>query len=150
MADLSVDFVGMHFPNPFMLASAPPTRTAEMIKRAFAAGWGGAVTKSIAPDPAKDLQPRLQTLRHRRRNIGMENVESTTQLTVQDWQREIADIKAAYPDRPLWASIMDAPVEEGRPAGRPSGIRHVFLNGRQVVRDSAFIEGSRAGRVLRT
>jgi dihydropyrimidine dehydrogenase (NAD+) subunit PreA len=48
MADLSVDFVGMRFPNPFMLASAPPARTAEMIKRAFAAGWGGAVTKTIA------------------------------------------------------------------------------------------------------
>jgi dihydropyrimidine dehydrogenase (NAD+) subunit PreA len=112
MADLSVDFVGMHFPNPFMLASAPPTRTAEMIKRAFAVGWGGAVTKSIALEPAKDLQPRLQTLRHRKRNIGMENVELTTQLSVGDWQREIADVKAAYPDRPLWASIMDAPVEK--------------------------------------
>jgi dihydropyrimidine dehydrogenase (NAD+) subunit PreA len=112
MADLSIDFVGMHFPNPFLLASAPPTRTAEMIKRAFDAGWGGAVTKSIALDPAEDLQPRLQPLRLRKRNIGMENVELTTQLTVEDWQREIADIKAAYPDRPLWASIMDAPVAE--------------------------------------
>jgi len=95
-----------------MLASAPPTRTAEMIKRAFDAGWGGAVTKSIALDPAEDLQPRLQPLRHRKRNIGMENVELTTQLTVEDWQREIADVKAVYPDRPLWASIMDAPVAE--------------------------------------
>jgi dihydropyrimidine dehydrogenase (NAD+) subunit PreA len=106
MPDLSVDFVGMHFPNPFMLASAPPTRTAEMIKRAFAVGWGGAVTKSIAPDPANDLQPRLQPLRHGRRKIGMENIELTTQLTIQDWQDEIVNIKAAYPDRPLWASIM--------------------------------------------
>ncbi len=112
MADLSIDFVGMHFPNPLMLASAPPTRTAEMIKRAFDAGWGGAVTKSIALNPAEDLQPRLQPLRHRKRNIGMENVELTTQLTVEDWQREIADVKAVYPDRPLWASIMDEPVEE--------------------------------------
>lgn len=111
MADLSVVFVGMHFPNPFMLASAPPTRTAEMIKRAFAAGWGGAVTKSIALDPAEDLQPRLQPLHHGKRKIGMENVELTTQLTVEEWQQEIADVKATYPDRPLWASIMDAPVE---------------------------------------
>jgi dihydropyrimidine dehydrogenase (NAD+) subunit PreA len=112
MADLRVDFVGMSFPNPFMLASAPPARTAEMIKRAFAAGWGGAVTKTIAPDPVTDLQPRLQPLRHRKRNIGMENVELTTQLTVEDWQREIADIKTAYPGRPLWASIMGPPVEK--------------------------------------
>jgi dihydropyrimidine dehydrogenase (NAD+) subunit PreA len=112
MADLSVDFVGMHFSNPFMLASAPPARTGAMIVRAFAAGWGGAVTKSIALVPAQDLQPRLQPLRHRRRNIGMENIELTTHLTIEDWQREIADIKAVYPDRPLWASIMDAPVRQ--------------------------------------
>jgi N-acyl-D-amino-acid deacylase len=45
--------------------------------------------------------------------------------------------------------ISDAPAVPGRPAGRPTGIRHVFLNGRQVVRDSAYVEGSRAGRVLR-
>jgi dihydropyrimidine dehydrogenase (NAD+) subunit PreA len=83
-----------------------------MIKRAFAAGWGGAVTKSIALEPAQDLQPRLQPLRHRQRNIGMENIELSTQLSVEDWQREIDDVKAAYPDRPLWASIMDAPVRE--------------------------------------
>jgi dihydropyrimidine dehydrogenase (NAD+) subunit PreA len=112
MADLSVEFAGMHFPNPFMLASAPPTRTAEMIQRAFAAGWGGAVTKSIALEPARDLQPRLHPLRYRKRMVGMQNVELTTQLTMEAWQQEIADIKAAYPTRPLWASIMDAPVKE--------------------------------------
>jgi dihydropyrimidine dehydrogenase (NAD+) subunit PreA len=113
MPDLSVDFVGIHFPNPYMLASATPTRTAEMIKRAFAAGWGGAVTKTIVPEPVNDLQPRLQPLHHSRRKIGMENIKLTTQLTLQDWQREIADIKAAYPDRPLWASIMGAMEEAG-------------------------------------
>ncbi len=106
MPNLSVEFVGIRFHNPFMLASAPPTRTAEMIKRAFASGWGGAVTKTIAPDPVNDLQPRLHTLRHRKRNIGMENIELTTQLTLDEWQKEIADIKASFPDRPLWASIM--------------------------------------------
>lgn len=112
MANLSIDFLGMHFPNPFMLAAAPPTRTAEMIKRAFASGWGGAVTKTIALKPTQDLQPRLHPLRYRKRNVGMENVELISQLTVEDWQQEIADVKTAYPDRPLWASIMAAPVKE--------------------------------------
>jgi N-acyl-D-amino-acid deacylase len=56
-----------------------------------------------------------------------------------------ADVVVFDPER-----IADAPAEAGRPAGRPAGIKHVFLNGRQVVRDSAFVEGSRAGRVLRT
>jgi N-acyl-D-amino-acid deacylase len=55
-----------------------------------------------------------------------------------------ADLVVFDPER-----IADAPAEEGGPAGRPVGIAHVFLNGQQVVRDSAFVEGSRAGRVLR-
>ena len=112
MADLRVEFLGMRFPNPFMLASAPPARTAEMIIRAFDAGWGGAVTKTIGPEPAKDLQPRLQPLRLGKRKIGMENVELITQLTVEAWQEEISEIKAAYPERPLWASIMGTMEEK--------------------------------------
>lgn len=106
MPDLRTEFIGMSFPNPFMLASAPPTRSAEMIKRAFSAGWGGAVTKTIAPDPVVDLQPRLQPLKHRKRVIGMENIELTTKLTLDQWGDEIAEIKSSYPERPLWASIM--------------------------------------------
>ena len=86
MTDLSVEFVGMHFPNPFMLASAPPARTAEMIKRAFAAGWGGAVTKTIGLEPAQDLQPRLHPLRHGKRMVGLENIELISQLTLAEWQ----------------------------------------------------------------
>lgn len=112
MADLSLVFAGMRFLNPFMLASAPPTRTAEMIKRAFAAGWGGAVTKTITLEPTRDVQPRLQAYRYGKRLIGMENVELISRLSVEEWRHEIADIKAAYPDRPLWASIMAPPVKE--------------------------------------
>jgi dihydropyrimidine dehydrogenase (NAD+) subunit PreA len=112
MSNLSIDFAGMRFPNPFMLASAPPARTAEMIKRAFAAGWGGAVTKTIGLEPAQDLQPRLQPLHYHKRNVGMENIELISQLTVEEWQVEIAEVKSAYPDRPLWASIMASLVKE--------------------------------------
>jgi len=112
MTDLSVEFAGMHFPNPFMLASAPPARTAEMIKRAFAAGWGGAVSKTIGLEPAQDLQPRLKPLRQGKRNMGMENIELISKLTLVEWQIELADVKKTYPDRPLWASIMDAPEKK--------------------------------------
>ena len=111
MPDLSVNFAGMRFPNPFMLASAPPTRNAEMIKRAFAAGWGGAVTKTIALEPSRDLQPRLHPLRYGKRNVGMENIELVSQLTVEAWLRGISEVKSAYSDRPLWASIMASPVK---------------------------------------
>lgn len=51
--DISVDFAGLHFPNPFGLASATPCTSADMIRRAFEAGWGFAVTKTFSLD--KDL-----------------------------------------------------------------------------------------------
>ena len=47
MADLSTTFTGIRFPNPFMLASAPPTESESNIRRAYDAGWGGVVTKTI-------------------------------------------------------------------------------------------------------
>lgn len=48
--DISVDILGIHFENPFGLASAPPTTTSAMIRRAFEAGWGFALTKTFALD----------------------------------------------------------------------------------------------------
>jgi dihydropyrimidine dehydrogenase (NAD+) subunit PreA len=112
MANLKVDFLGMHFPNPFMLASGPPTRTAAMIRRAFAAGWGGAVTKTILFQPTPDHQPRLQAHRNEGRNIGMENIEVLSQLSVAQWQKDLAELKAAYPERPVWASLAASDKDE--------------------------------------
>jgi len=50
MADLSIDFAGIKSPNPFWLASAPPANTGDQVMRAFDAGWGGAVWKTLG-DP---------------------------------------------------------------------------------------------------
>ena len=46
-------------------------------------------------------------------------------------------------------TISDVTPVDGQPAGRPKGIRHVFINGTHVVKQGSYIEGSRAGRVLR-
>ena len=51
MADLSNDFIGIKSPNPFWLASAPPTDKAYNVTRAFEAGWGGVVWKTLGEDP---------------------------------------------------------------------------------------------------
>ena len=51
MADLSINFAGIKSPNPFWLASAPPTDKAYNVERAFAAGWGGVVWKTLGEDP---------------------------------------------------------------------------------------------------
>lgn len=106
MVSLQIDFLGMQFPNPFLLASAPPTRNSSMIKRAFEAGWGGAVTKTISLNPVPDVHQRLQPLRDNHRNIGMENIELISRITVEEWQKELAEIKSDFPGRPLWASIL--------------------------------------------
>ena len=51
MADLKSRFIGISSPNPFWLASAPPTDKAYNVNRAFEAGWGGAVWKTLGEDP---------------------------------------------------------------------------------------------------
>jgi dihydropyrimidine dehydrogenase (NAD+) subunit PreA len=51
MADLTTEFLGIKSPNPFWLASAPPTDKAYNVNRAFEAGWGGAVWKTLGEDP---------------------------------------------------------------------------------------------------
>src|SRR4051794_41985166 len=58
MADLSIDFAGIKSPNPFWLASAPPTNMGSMIERAFDAGWGGAVWKTLG-EPITNVASRL-------------------------------------------------------------------------------------------
>lgn len=112
MADLSVEFAGLKLMNPFMLTSAPPTATGEMIQRAFEAGWAGAVTKSIALEPAIDAQPRLARLAMGIKTIGLENIELTTQRNLEVWTKDIEEIKRHYPDHILFASLMAAVVKE--------------------------------------
>src|SRR5688500_893775 len=55
MADLSVDFTGIRFENPFLLSSAPPTESESNILRAFDAGWGGVVAKTIGMHPVVNV-----------------------------------------------------------------------------------------------
>jgi dihydropyrimidine dehydrogenase (NAD+) subunit PreA len=103
---LSTQFTGISFPNPFILASAPPTRTGDMMKRAFEAGWGGAATKTIGLQGAVNVRPRFGFLKERNRVVGMTNFELISEKGLDHWVDEIADVKAAFPDHPLIASIM--------------------------------------------
>jgi len=106
MADLTTHFLGMTFPNPFVLASAPITATGDHIIEGFKAGWGGAVLKTIGLEPTPTPSPRIFTLKSGRSKWGMVNLELITELTLEQWQSEIVRIKTAFPDRPVIASIM--------------------------------------------
>ncbi|MGZ3442611.1 MAG: NAD-dependent dihydropyrimidine dehydrogenase subunit PreA, partial [Polyangia bacterium] len=78
MADLKVNLAGIQSPNPFWLASAPPTNTGDQIMRAFDAGWGGAVWKTLG-DPIVNVSSRYSTVDlNGQRMMGLNNIELIT------------------------------------------------------------------------
>ncbi|HQG29918.1 MAG TPA: NAD-dependent dihydropyrimidine dehydrogenase subunit PreA, partial [Candidatus Ozemobacteraceae bacterium] len=107
--DLSVDFCGVRFLNPFMLSSSPVSNSAEMIARAFEAGWGGVAYKTLVSDriPIYHPSPRMHGYHYgEKRLIGLQNVEQTTDRGLQPNLRDIAWLKKRYPKHIVMASIM--------------------------------------------
>ncbi len=115
MADLSNTFVGIKSPNPFWLASAPPTDKAYNVERAFRAGWGGVMWKTLGEDgpPVVNVNgPRYGAIfGGDRRLIGMNNIELITDRELQVNLREIKQVKKDWPDRAVVVSLM-VPCEE--------------------------------------
>ena len=115
MADLSIKFAGIRAPNPFWLASAPPTNSGAQIHRAFEYGWGGAVWKTIGA-PVQNISNRYGGLSiGAQRMVGFNNVELISDRPVEVNLREIAEIKRLWPDRAVIVSAMvDASPEAWR------------------------------------
>ncbi len=106
MADLRVKFCGLESPNPFWLASGPPTNTAGQVMRAFDAGWGGAVWKTIG-DPIVNVSSRYGAIDYNgAKVIGFNNIELISDRSVEDNFREIAEVKKRYPKNLVIASLM--------------------------------------------
>ena len=104
MADLASDFAGIRSPNPFWLASAPPTDKQYNVERAFRAGWGGAVWKTLGLDPhiVNVNGPRYGVVYGAdRRVLAMNNIELITDRPLQVNLDEIKAVKRAWPDRAL-------------------------------------------------
>ena len=115
MADLSTTFAGIKSPNPFWLASAPPTDKETNVVRAFEAGWGGVVWKTLgeAGPPVVNVNgPRYAALYSQDRHlIGFNNIELITDRPLEVNLEEIARVKRNWPDRAMVVSIM-VPCEE--------------------------------------
>jgi dihydropyrimidine dehydrogenase (NAD+) subunit PreA len=111
MPSLETTFLGITYPNPFILASGPPTAKADMIIEAFKAGWGGAVTKTIGLKPTLPPSPRVHAMKSGKVKWGFLDIELISDMTVDQWCTEIDRIRDAFPDRPIIASIMG----EGNP-----------------------------------
>ncbi len=120
MADLSTVFTGVRFENPFLLASAPPTESESNILRAFEAGWGGVVTKTIGLHPVVNVAgPKTKFIRldNGASRVSMAKRTGTTLMASWNWELisdkpmdwwlpQIRRIKQAWPNRVLVASIM--------------------------------------------
>lgn len=118
--DTSVIFTGIKFENPFMLSSAPPTESVSNILRAFDAGWGGVVTKTIGLHPvvnvygakAKFMRTSMENAQvsmKKRDGAALHsswNWELISDKPMDWWEPKIREIKAAHPNKVLIASIM--------------------------------------------
>ncbi|GHD40865.1 dihydropyrimidine dehydrogenase subunit B [Thalassobaculum fulvum] len=114
MADIRSDFVGIKSPNPFWLASAPPTDKEYNVVRAFKAGWGGVVWKTLGLDPhiVNVNGPRYGAVWGAdRRLLGLNNIELITDRPLQVNLDEIKRVKRDWPDRAVVVSLM-VPCEE--------------------------------------
>lgn len=115
MADLSANFIGIKSPNPFWLASAPPTDKKYNVERAFEAGWGGVVWKTLGSEgpPIVNVSgPRYGAIWGAdRRLLGLNNIELITDRPLEVNLREIKEVKRKWRDRALIISLM-VPCEE--------------------------------------
>lgn len=106
MADLTTNFAGVRSPNPFWLASAPPSNSGLQVHKAFEAGWGGAVWKTVGA-PVLNVSNRYGAWHYGdNRMLAINNVELISDRPLETNLREMAEIKRAWPDRALVASAM--------------------------------------------
>ncbi|MBL7938160.1 MAG: NAD-dependent dihydropyrimidine dehydrogenase subunit PreA, partial [Flavobacteriales bacterium] len=112
MADLRTNLAGIKSPNPFWLASAPPTNSGYQIMKAFDAGWGGAVWKTLGV-PVVNVSSRYGSVNYRdKRMVGFNNIELITDRPLKDNLREISEVKKRFPEHAVIASLMVETREE--------------------------------------
>jgi len=111
--DISVNFAGIKSPNPLWLASGPPANCGDQVMRAFDAGWGGAVWKTLG-DPIVNVSSRYSSIDlNGQRMMGLNNIELITDRPLDLNLREIAEVKKRFPKHAVIASLM---VESKREA----------------------------------
>ena len=114
MADLSINMCGIKSPNPFWLASAPPANCGEQVMRAFDAGWGGAVWKTLG-EPIVNVASRFGAVDvGASKVVGFNNIELITDRPLDVNLKEIYEVKKRYPNHAVVVSLMVETKEEWR------------------------------------
>lgn len=112
--NLAAELCGIASPNPFWLASGPPTNSAYQVRRAFEAGWGGVVWKTLGHEPIVNVSSRYGAIDYDgRKVVGLNNIELITDRTLEENLREIREVKREFPDHAVVVSLM---VESNREA----------------------------------
>ncbi|GED72279.1 dihydropyrimidine dehydrogenase subunit B [Brevibacillus reuszeri] len=112
MADLRINLAGITSPNPFWLASAPPTNSGYQVQRAFEAGWGGAVWKTLG-EPIINVTSRFAGLTYGgQRVFGFNNIELITDKPLEVNLKEMDETKKRFPNHTLIASLMVEHTQE--------------------------------------
>jgi dihydropyrimidine dehydrogenase (NAD+) subunit PreA len=112
--DLAVDFCGVRFVNPFVLASSPCTASADMVARAFEHGWAGAAlrTTSTAGTEVNMAYPIMSSLNRNGRMIGLHNIDLISERPIHMMAEDVRQLKREYPERVVIGSIVgDAKAE---------------------------------------
>ena len=107
--DLSIEFLGVHFENPFCLSSSPVGNCYEMCKKAYDTGWAGVVFKTIGPKHffIDEVSPRFDALtKEGTPFIGFKNMEQIAEHTLEENLADLKKLKEDYPNKVLIASIM--------------------------------------------
>jgi dihydropyrimidine dehydrogenase (NAD+) subunit PreA len=106
--DLSTDCAGIKSPNPFWLASAPPTNSGAQVMRAFEYGWGGAVWKTLGQDPPViNVSSRYGAMDLGGVKVaGFNNIELITDRPLETNLKEIYEVKKRFPNNAVIASLM--------------------------------------------
>ncbi|HUL45130.1 MAG TPA: NAD-dependent dihydropyrimidine dehydrogenase subunit PreA [Bacteroidota bacterium] len=106
MVDLSINCGGIKSPNPFWLASAPPTNSAYQVCKAFEQGWGGAVWKTIG-EPVMNVFNRYGGIDYNGQKIlALNNIELISDRPIETNLKEVAETKRLWPDRAVIVSLM--------------------------------------------
>ncbi|MCK4659946.1 MAG: NAD-dependent dihydropyrimidine dehydrogenase subunit PreA [Phycisphaerae bacterium] len=113
--DLSIDFCGVRFRNPFLLSAAPPSDDLDMVRSAFEAGWGGAVLKttSVETEPVDLAYPMMSALHYEGGRIaGLGNIDLISEHHIDVVEQRVDMLKKEYPDRVVCVSIMGSKKQE--------------------------------------
>lgn len=106
MANLEISFCGIKSPNPFWLASAPPTNSGYQVQKAFSEGWGGAVWKTVGA-PVLNVCNRYGTIDYKgSKIIGLNNVELISDRPLEVNLKEIRETKRLFPNHAVIVSVM--------------------------------------------